>query len=294
MRVWFTLGMMLQIMCGSCQNTGSDINVKPSNFKLIIPFQLHNQSIIIDTYWGADKIKNELLWDNNSPTWVNEKVIRNNKSISKSKNFFYSTTTADGTSIRGRVYSCDSISLGQVTFVNVPFYKISDQLTGVFGDNLISKGVWEINFRESKMIFASSPDSLEDFIKQAQLFPSNFTEDGIKILISFRNNTTEDVDLDFGFNGEILLPMPDFLQIAKGNDNITKRTLQLSTPGNKNSLESTLALDTIQIQKDTFIAIISTNKLATEKLIGCGFFEQFEFVILDYKNKLFYVSKEKR
>jgi hypothetical protein len=285
MKIYLTLGMiLLQTIYGCCQNIDLDIIVKPASFKMLIPFETNNRGIIIDTYWGANKIKNELLWDNNSPTWANEKVTIDNKSISRSKNFFYSTSTADGRPIQGNIYSCDSISLGQVTFVNVPFYKISDQMKGVFGDNLISKGVWEIDFRERKMIFASSIDSL---------FSSNFTNDGIKISINFRNNIRKDVELDFGFSGGILLPISDFIKINRGNNKRYKSDLQFSTPGSKHILENTQAMDTIQIQKNMFRTIIITNKLAKEKLIGLGFFEQFEFVIFDYKNKLFYVSKKK-
>ena len=293
MKISLTLGMiLLQTIYGCCQNIDLDINVKPTSFKMLISFETNNRGIIIDTYWGANKIKNELLWDNNSPTWANEKVTSDNKSILRSKNFFYSTTTADGRPIQGNIYSCDSISLGQVTFVNVPFYKISDQMKGVFGDNLISKGVWEIDFRERKMIFASSIDSMKD-LEQAELFSSNFTNDGIKISVSFRNNISEDVELDFGFNGGILLPISDFIQITKENNNRYKSDLQFSTPSSKQILENTQAMDTIRIQKNMFSTIIITNKLAKEKLIGLGFFEQFEFVIFDYKNKLFYVSKKK-
>jgi hypothetical protein len=209
-----------------------------------------------------------------------------------SKTFFYSTTTADGTPLHGNIYACDSISLGQVTFVNVPFYKIADQMEGAFGENLISKGVWEINFKKKEMIFASSTDSLQD-LEQAELFSSNFTDNRIKISVSFRNNKTEDVALDFGFNGGILLPNSDFLQITKGCNNIYKKDLQFSTPTTKNILETTNAFDTIRIQKNMFKTFISTNKLAVEKSIGRGFFAYFEFVIFDYKNKLFYVSKRK-
>lgn len=293
MKIYLLLAIiLLQNIYGCSQNAGTDINVMPKNFKIIIPFEINKRGIIINTYWGAGKIKNELLWDNNSPTWANEEVISNNKSISISKKYFYATTTANGTSIHGNIYNCDSISLDQVTFMNVPFYKIADKMKGVFGENLISKGVWEINFKKQEMIFTSSIDSLPDFNK-AELFPSSFTNDVITIPVSFRNNITENVELDFGFNDGIVLPNSDFLKISKGCDRIYKRELQLSTPGNKSLVETTNALDTIQIQGNMFETVITTDKLSQEKLIGRGFFETFEFVIFDYKNKLFYVSKNK-
>jgi len=292
-KIGLALGLIsLQAIYGCPQNEDPVIAVRPESFKMTIPFEINTTGIIIDTYWGADKIRHELLWDNHSPTWANGKVIRGNKSISKSKKTFYSTTTADGSIIRGNVYRCDSISLGPVTFSNVPFYNISDQMEGVFGENLITKGAWEINFKEQTMTFASSIDSLKD-LDQAEIFPSNFTDNAIKISAGFRNNKTEDLEVDFGFNGLILLPGTDFIEISKGNKAIRKGSLRFSTPGSKNVLEVTEAYDSIQIQKNNYRTIIATNKLVKEKLIGRGFFVRFEFVIFDYKNQLFYVSRKK-
>jgi hypothetical protein len=294
MKVCWLLGMILvPTIYGCTQNVQPGIDIMTKSFKIRIPFTTNNTGIIIDTYWGTDKIWHSLLWDNHSPTWANENVINNNRSISLSKNFFYSTTTADGTPLHGNIYNCDSISVVGVTFVNVPFYKIPGEMAGVFGENLISKGVWEINFKKREMIFASDKDSLQG-IEQAELFASAFTKNGIDILIHFRNNKTEEVALDFGFNGGILLPALDFLQIARGNTKIFRQDLQFSTPGSKNVLETTDAFDTIRVHDNIFTTLISTNKFAKEKLLGRGFFEQFEFVVLDYKNKLVYVSKRKR
>ena len=280
---------LLQTIHANSQHTDLYVDVKPKSFKINIPFEINNRGIIIKTYWGADKAQNDLLWDNNSPSWANEMIITNTRSVTRSKNFAYSTTTASGTPIYGDVYNCDSISVGQVTFVNVPLYEISDPMKGVFGINLISKGFWEINFKKREMIFASSIDSLKD-LSQTEPFSSNFNNDEIKVPLKFRNNVVEDVELDFGYNGSILLPTSDFLQITRGYINLIKRDLRFSTPGNNSDLENTLAFDTVRINKHAFKTVIYTNKLATEKLIGLAFFEPFEFVIFDYRNKLVYVS----
>ncbi len=102
------------------------------------------------------------------------------------------------------------------------------------------------------------------------------------------------MSLDFGFNRDILLPSADFDKIVKGNDKIYTDSLVFTTPASHNAVEAIQASDSIQIQKKYFITGISTNKLATERLIGLPFFEQFDFVIFDYGNKVFYVSKLRR
>ena len=87
MKISLTLGMiLLQTIYGCCQNIDLDINVKPTSFKMLISFETNNRGIIIDTYWGANKIKNELLWDNNSPTWANEKRERSKNKESTNRN----------------------------------------------------------------------------------------------------------------------------------------------------------------------------------------------------------------
>lgn len=294
MKVLLTLWIIsLQTIYVSCQNTGANIIVKPATFKIAIPFKINNRGIIIDTYWGASKTRNELLWDNNSPTWANEKVIADNKSISVSKKFFYSTTTADGTPIHGRIYNSDSISLGTITFTNVPFYEINDELNGALGDNMISKGVWEINFRNKEITFASTVDSLKG-IDSAELFPAKFTDNGIKLAISFSNNINEDVDIDLGFDGFILLPDADFFKIATCNKCVYADSLRFSTPGSNRLVQSYHISDFITIGANKFATKIYNNKLVREKLIGLRFFETFDFVIFDYRNKLFYVSKKRQ
>ena len=283
---------LLLAKCGRSQDAGLAIEIIPKSFKIVVPFEVNNKGIIFETFWGSDKAKYELLWDNNSPTWVNEKVIRESKSILKIKNISYSTTTANGESIHGDVYNCDSISLKQVTFKNVPFYEISDQMKGVFGENLISRGIWEINFKNKLMVFTSSIDSLED-IKNAELLPSKFANNVITIIITFHNKVRKNVELDFGFNGGILLPTSDFSEVTKGNNKIYKRDLQFSSPGSANILETTNAYDTVLMHKMTLTTFISTNSRVKDKLIGRAFFEKFDFVIFDYKNRLFYISKKK-
>jgi hypothetical protein len=291
---YLILGVVTMSICACSQSIDLDVNIVPESFKILIPFEISRNGVVISTYWGKDKIENKLLWDNLSPTWVNDKVVSNLKSISKSKKIHYYGTTTDGADIRGPVYNCDSISVGRVTFVGVPFYKISGEMKGVFGDNMISKGVWEINLRKREMIFTSTVDSLKGDLNQAELFPAKFADDGIKIPVSFRNDKVDDVGLDFGYLGAILLPMSDFLEIEKGNANVVKSEHNFSTPNVKTMVEGIDALDTIKIKKNIFRTVIVTNKLVKAKLIGLDFFSQFEFVIFDYKNKLFYVSKKRR
>jgi hypothetical protein len=78
----------------------SDITVTPKHFKIEMPYVADRAGIILNTAWGADKVNHKLYLDNNSPTWVSDRVVQNNSSVSRSKNTSYRTTVANGSLIR--------------------------------------------------------------------------------------------------------------------------------------------------------------------------------------------------
>jgi hypothetical protein len=283
---------------GCAQNVGTNITVAPEHFKIQFRYEVDNTGIILNTSWGADKTTHKLYLDNDSPTWTNNNVIQNNKSVSKSKDFSYRTTVADGTFVHDDVYICDSISLGLVTFKNFGFYKISgethagknEKIEGVLGENLLSKGIWKINFRSKIITFTSSIDSLGE-MTNARLLPCKFTSKAIEVAVTLRNKTTRKFQLDLGFNGMMILPLREFTQIEIGNKGIYTDSSRFSSPSSFEVVENTHAFDTIKINRNYFLTTITTNKFIKETLIGRLFFERFEFLILDYINKSVYVSK---
>src|SRR5216684_2950819 len=66
-------------ICG--QNKRAITTVTPKHFKVELPYQADNIGIILDSYWGADKIRHKLYFDNDAPAWANSNMIRDNKSI---------------------------------------------------------------------------------------------------------------------------------------------------------------------------------------------------------------------
>ena len=132
------------------------VSVSPKNFKIQTPFILTNRGIIINTYWGTDKRHHVLCLDNYSPSWINSALIKYDKSFSKSKDYNFNTSTADGTPIHGNIGICDSLTFENVTFTKAPFYvmqhKTEDNTNddGVFGSELMSKGIWKIDFKQNE------------------------------------------------------------------------------------------------------------------------------------------------
>ena len=60
-------------------------------------------------------------------------------------------------------------------------------VTGVFGDNLISKGIWKIDFEKNILTFASNIDSMEG-LQEAIRIPSRFVDNIISLDVVFSNN----------------------------------------------------------------------------------------------------------
>jgi hypothetical protein len=290
-------------ICGgsSCNKYIADnVTVKPKTFKIQIPLAEDENGFIINTAWGKNKIAHLLNWDNHSPTWGTDNIIPDNSSVIKSNDYGYRTLTADGTSIHGDVYKCDEVTFGSVSFENVFFYNIAGQTKkdkpaktdGVFGENLISKGIWEFDFKNLEMIFVSSIDSLKG-LNQAIQLPSIFKDNNIELQVNFRNRITKRVEIDFGYNGDILLPEKEFEKITKGNYKTYEDSLNFSTPVHSQRTKQKVALDSISINNNIFQTSFSTNPLVNDALIGRRFFRQFEFVIFDYVNKSVYVSKNR-
>ena len=272
------------------------VDVYPKHFNIQIPFRLFAKGILIDTYWGAGQASHELYLDNHSPTWTNEHIINYNPSITKSKDFLYSTTTADGKEISGDVYMCDNVRLGNVSFKNVSFYNISNpsnasKADGVIGENIMSKGVWKIDFKNQQLYVASSADSIEG-LDETDVLPADFTDNGIEMMVRFRNSVTAKLELDLGYNGWIILPT-DLAKPIFVNKKIYTDSMRFSTPGGSAIIKNSVVADSIQIGRRYFDTPITTNEMVREKLIGLRFFGDFNFIIIDYLNKAVYLSKKR-
>jgi len=287
----------VSFICWSCtHNSPPKAFTFPKHFNVQVPFRRDNKGIIISTYWGLANKEYQLYLDNHSPTWANDDIISNNPSASKSNDFLFSTTTADGKSIEGDVYLCDSISIGNLRFKNVLFYNISNKQIagksdGVIGENIMSEGIWKIDFRDNILTIASSVDSIKE-MEQTILLPAVFTSKAIEVEAGFRNGIKKKVELDLGYNGYIMMSSFAFDSIAEGNKKSYKESRQISTPAGSANIEDISVSDSILIGQRRFNTVISTNQLVKESLIGLNFFSQFDFIIIDYVNKAVYISKK--
>jgi len=254
--------------------------IEPKEFKTAMAFEIRDGKLFIPTYWGKEKVKQLLAFDTHAPTWADSSILNNNNSVSRINNLLFRTTTIDGTKLTGSIYRCDSIRLGSVRFDKVIIYNIPSDSNGlntrglkaVFGDNLISMGIWKIDFNNSLITFASSLDSID--LQNSTKLPAEFSDNIISIDAVFPNGNHKKLAVDFGYSGSLILSRTQFAEMISSEkpDSVSNQRINI---GNRK-----------------YAAILHFSETIKESLLGLGFFRQFKFVILDYRNKSIYVSSE--
>jgi predicted aspartyl protease len=289
------LAVLLSIILGCSSQRNSIISLSPKDFKVQVPLMINARGIIIKTYWGSENKYHVLCLDNFSPSWIKSSVIKYNKSFTQS-NLRFKTSTADGTSIKGEVGICDNLAFENITFRKPPFYVMPDDFNdirnddGVFGGDLMSTGVWKIDFKNNELTFASNIDSLKE-LNQTEVFNSTFAPKYINIDVIFGSNIAKTMSIDLGYNGDLLLPLNEFNKISTSNK-IFLASSMFKTPASENIVKSLSFIDTVKINHNRFITIISSNEKVKERLIGLQFFKRFDFVIFDFINKKIYLPKK--
>ncbi|MDQ2720567.1 MAG: retropepsin-like domain-containing protein [Bacteroidota bacterium] len=291
-----TLIVLLSVAFKCTNHKSLSIDVSPKHFKVQIPFMLSGRGIIINTYWGNKKKHHVLCLDNHSPSWIKSSVIQYDHPFVKSGSLSFKTFTADGSPIQGDVGICDSLSFETILFRNIPFYVMPDHPKdnknddGIFGSDVMSKGIWKIDFKKSELTFASSIDSFKE-ISQVEAFPATFNEQSISVSVDFGNNNVKTMDIDLGYNGYMLMPLKEFNNI-RSSTKALMRLGRFDTPAGENIVNDVSILDTVSINHNWFFTPVSSNERAKERLIGLDFFRRFDYVIFDFINKQVYIPKK--
>jgi len=297
-KIYFSFFIPIALL--SCTVHKGNETIQPKQFRTEIPFEIQNGKLFILTYWGKNKTKQFLAFDTHAPTWADSAILNNNHSTSRMKDLFFKTRTIDGTKLTGSVYVCDSISLGTVRFDKAIIYKISSLADyglysrgpeAVFGDNLISMGIWKIDFENNVLLFASSLDSINSLYDATKL-PSEFSSNIISLDAVFPNRTHKKLEVDLGYNGSVILSKKEFTEIdTERGKNLNNRSVLNTLAGAHNTNDIILPAK-INIGTHNYPATIHLSEVVKENLLGLDFFLQFKFVILDYKNKAIYVFIE--
>jgi hypothetical protein len=288
------------MLCNCAKIRVATEKLEPEHFKTQIPFEIWDRRIIILTDWGRYKEKHTLIFDTHAPSSADTLVLKASRSISKINGIFYKITTADGINLKGNVYICDSIGLGKVKFNNAVIYDISQPtlngwnrsgVTEVFGDNLISRGIWKIDFEHNLLTFGSDIDSIDGW-QNAIKIPARFTNNIISVKVFFSNRIHHWASVDLGYGGFIIMPIKQFKQMDTANKGLIDSQSILSTSTGRVKGIIYRLNGEIEINNNYFKTGLTANQSIKEIMLGAGFFSQFKFIILDYKNNSIYISKK--
>ena len=273
--------------------------VAPTHFKTEIPFQMYKNQIFLPVLFRKEGITRMMKLDNHAPFSLRTSVVNNNKAIDKVGKFLVNKPTPDGKKIDNIFYMTDSISIGKLNFNHVILNDIPNQLEldsnqkydGLFGKNIMKKGIWKIDFENKTITITSSIDSLKTNIPLEKIV-ANFTKtDKIQFDILFKNELYEKIDMDLGYNGMLIIPKENFDKVDEKHKAVVKEGYTITVAGKQTVTNYNLDLVGIKIgDKDFDVTLRSTNNMRG-KLLGVGFFSKFKFIVIDYLNKDFYISR---
>lgn len=288
------ISLVITWLFGCRSDPYSSINIAPGHFKMSTPFLIGTHGILINTNWGADKKHHVLFIDNFSPSWIKKSVLQADGRLLHNSAYNFKTSTGSGKLLEGNVGLCDSLLFGAVAFNKAPFYIIDSEpddqtYDGAFGSELMSKGIWKIDFKNNVLTFVSSIDSLPE---SAGCEPIVAVVDNNRIVINVKSarGLTQPMFVDLGFNGDLLVSEDDSMYLSSRNK-FSSEQMMLSTPSDTKIVSRLSAIDTVQISNHWFVTMLSTRKSSKDRLIGLQFFKRFQFIIIDFKNKKLLVPK---
>ena len=253
--------------------------------------------MLIHSFWNNSKSNLVLAIDNHAPTSL-EVHGDGSPFLKKIKNLTYHTTTATGIQLRGDVYECNQVSFGNVAFNKVVVFDMPyrhDQkggmtVNGVFGDNLMAKGIWKIDFIQHLITLTSSIDSMEKTSDMVKI-PCRFEDNMIILDVVYPGQIYARGSIDLGYSGMVI--MPDSLFRALNTASTQLRNTQSTRKSPKEGIlkSDRSALGTVSLGEVHTKTVFVTDPAIRETLFGLAFFSRFKFIILDYIHQVVYLSR---
>lgn len=275
--------------------------IEPAKFKTVLPFELTKEGIlIVTTYWGKEHKPIPLQFDNGAPTTVDSLTKTTLTNIQETNTHDKDRMMPTGQKITNHFLVAPNVQFGGINVQNVAFLEtpyIGHSPTGLLGRNIQKKGIWKIDFLHKSITFTNNIDSIGS-LDQAKSLPVKFDYfDKITVKVKMEDATSEVMDVDFGYNGAVILPLDKFTKLAKAKKNsyVRKATGTATTlAGVRSTNYYVIDHGILSFKDDTYLDFeIASSDIERNNLLGLGFFSQFEFVIIDYINKAIYLSKKK-
>ena len=272
--------------------TGS---ITQNSFVEEIPFDLVEGQIVIKV-----NIKDNIyhfLFDTGAPVVVDNQIA---KLLNKSKDY-QNVFDSNGNIQKLPKRKINELKIGNIVFKNITTF-VTDlkyikeigciNIQGVIGANLMTNAVWQINYAQKKIIFTNNVNSLHLATDNSRI-KFSLEKIGTPIIPIYIDETKVDnVIIDTGSRGSIIISKNDVQNIHKDVRSITNYTLNPGAFG--------VELDTIQTYKCNNILIgdnlkldstlISIRNRKVTKKIGFEILKNY-IITLDWKNNEVYFQE---
>lgn len=292
--------------CGSVRTinklSNSDLDkVETTAFHTVIPFDYgDNKSIILNVKLGEDTTNYYFKLDNHAPTSIDAAYIDsiNFKFLGALK---LNKKTPTGDKFSQKYYTLNMLHIGtikieKVVFLALPSQKaLNKQYVGLLGSNVLPKGALLIDFENKNVQFANSIDSFGIKNDKTQVSAKFTFSDNIKFNDININNQRIKLELDLGYNAGIMLDKNNFDKVDVKKNATIRTGTSTTVSGITKSIYKVLDSANVNISgKTVLIRVVNSDVIKNSNLIGLGFFSRFKYIIIDFPNKKFYVSKELR
>ncbi len=268
--------------------------IEQKNFVQAIPFEWRKDLIIVKAFINKDTVPREFIFDTGAFNSKVEGNLANNLNlpvVTKKTN-----STAQGISQEIEVVLMNSIQLGEIKFYNIGAGKVYYNPTsaspciaknGIIGANLIKLAHWKIDYQNQLLYFSDKPFEIKD--KGYTIpFKRPVLSGTPKISLEVEGEKIENILLDLGFNGGLVLPI-SLANHFESDD--TQIILDHSTSGIYGTNVDSIIVKKLKINIGGFTKYLPVEFSALNKaLLGNEFLKHFN-VSIDYTKKKIYLKK---
>lgn len=234
--------------------------INQNSFKTEIPFKIINGNIIVTV--KIEEKEYGFLFDTGSPLVIDTEIAKKIKLEKIGKHKVYDAY--------GKKEKLVYAKIGKLSIETLDFFEMGSIITnldfmvnesctpisGIFGANLMSKAIWQINYNERMLI---ATDKIESLAIPKESVSINFRASigGTPKFNVNINNSTYEAIIDTGFDGGIALPVRNSQELNNINEFLVGYGFASSIFGS--------TLDTVRLTKKSIA--INENFKVTDEII---------------------------
>lgn len=246
----------------------------------VIPFRYVKKLIVVEAFLNKSDTPSNFIFDTGAFQSKVEHGLAEDLGLRTVAS--RSNGTAQGIQREIEITSLDSVKFNHSMFGNIAAGKLEYDVKsyspcvaqdGIIGSNLIKLANWKIDYQTRTIEISSDPigPASEDFY--AIPYKTSFMSGVPLLTLRIQDVQIEEVILDLGYNGGVVLPKRYAEKFTTGN---AQRYIDQSTSGIFGSNRDTLVVKELELLLGTFSAKIPVEFSSLNKaLIGNDFLEHF-------------------